>query len=1008
MYTSSVRKKRVWRRLSLGLLSLVLATVSVIVPLSQTTLAEAGVASVATYKDDTIRRSLAEAMTECISGLAYEDGGTSKTAEDIARGDWGNTQKTPYVGPLADSTDGRLDCNKEVPRKTKDYFGYASYIDMYCDLGGIPAYGSGSCKDAGSGDIMRITGSKGSSVISVLEKKLGKKLPKDDPTLDYALAFGSLTAKDYGCRAEPRTNLSADDLKRSDNHKVTVAMTDGTTKEVYYYIPSNRQNDDIQMFASGFTRWAGKPKLKCSDLVNWTSRNAAAYATQVKKDVSSETEDKIRTALLEMCTSGGTGGTITEYCNTQVNQWLAKCKSQIPTSGAVGESSTFVKCIENASGKDEAAIKAALANVSVAEPAADEQQTEEDTVACAISGVGWIVCPTVNFLAGVADMAFDFLADNFLSVPTGFFDTSSTTYTAWKTFVSIANAAFVIVFLIMIYSQITGGGWSNYALKKLLPRLIIAAILVNLSFIICALAADLSNTLGYWLKSFLSGLAGASTSSSAGTYTDWSTGANFAGIAGTVLAGSAVAAGGVAASGGITLALVALLGILVPGLIALIMIFLILMVRQVIIVLLIVIAPLAFVAFLLPNTESLFKKWQKLFTSMLLLFPIIGLIYGASSLASGIITAAYANSPDDTMELGNIIGAGVMILPLFVVPSVLKKSIDAVGSLGGKISGIGAKLSGGAQKRVTDSKFAKFQQGKLADKKARIAAGTYRARGGKFNPSNWRSAINRGVNRNAAFNAATGGYGAERDLAAQAQNRKDMQETIAMFGNDDGLVKAWAQTGGDIEKARASGTLNEAQLSQFQSMRSAGHHRKDSSFIAAASYLSENGKGSSSDVIDALKNARAAGADDVAIEGAWQSSVANYRKSGRGDVLGEMAAHYAANGNKPPVQPGARLENNANTMNTSRQRAWSEIDPGNVHREALATPGGRNSFQAHLAASQNNLEQALRGFDRMEARAKTQASGLIISAAQARDTANTGTTSTIASIEDAKKAFTAP
>ena len=81
MYTSSVTKKRVWRRVSLGLLSLVLATVSIVLPLSQTTFAEAGVASVASYKDDTIRRSLAEAMTECISSLAYEAGspGTEKS-----------------------------------------------------------------------------------------------------------------------------------------------------------------------------------------------------------------------------------------------------------------------------------------------------------------------------------------------------------------------------------------------------------------------------------------------------------------------------------------------------------------------------------------------------------------------------------------------------------------------------------------------------------------------------------------------------------------------------------------------------------------------------------------------------------------------------------------------------------------------------------------------------------------------------------------------------------------
>lgn len=815
MYTSSVTKKRVWRRVSLGLLSVVLSTVSIVLPLSQTTFAEAGVASVASYKDDTIRRSLAEAMTECISSLAYESGspGTEKSAEDIARGDWGNTQRAPYVGPLADNTDGRLDCNKEVPQKTKDYFGYASYIDMFCDLGGIPAYSSTSCKDAGSGDLMRITGSKSSSVISVLEKKLGKKLPKNNPTLDYALAFGSLTAKGYGCNAELRTSLSADDLKRSDNHKVTVALTDGTTKEVYYYIPQDRQNDNIQMFASGFTRWAGKPKLKCSDLVNWTSSNAVAYAKQIKQDVTVEAEGKVRTALIKLCTNGSTGGTVTEYCNTQVNQWLSKCKAQLPTSGAVKDSANFVRCIVGQSGKTATEVEAALADVSVEQPAEAESPSSENAVSCAISGVGWLVCPTVNFLAGVADAAFDFLADNFLSIPASFFDASKSnpTFAAWQTFVSFANAAFVLVFLVMIYSQITGGGWSNYTLKKLLPKLIIAAILVNLSFYICAIAVDLSNIFGYTLKSLLSSVASDSTS----IVSSWDkTGSGFSGIAGTVLAGGAAGAVAVGASGGITLALVALLGILISGLVALIMIFLILMIRQVLIVLLVVIAPLAFVAFLLPNMESLFKKWQKLFTSMLLLFPVVGLIYGASSLASNVIASAYNNNPDDTGELGNIIAAGVMILPLFVVPGVLKKSIDAIGGLGGKISGIGAKLGGGAQKKLANSNFTKFQQQQSAQRKALTQAGKYK--GSNFIRRGM-SGINSKINQNKAFNRATGNFGLRSAAAGvsgvTSEDNKQIEDQMLLINNgvderekidNAARVLTEANSSGDVIRARAA------------------------------------------------------------------------------------------------------------------------------------------------------------------------------------------------------------
>ena len=62
------------------------------------------------------------------------------------------------------------------------------------------------------------------------------------------------------------------------------------------------------------------------------------------------------------------------------------------------------------------------------------------------------------------------------------------------------------MFLAIIISQLTGFGISNYGIKKMLPRLIIAAILVNLSIYICQIAVDLSNILGYGLRAGLGGI----------------------------------------------------------------------------------------------------------------------------------------------------------------------------------------------------------------------------------------------------------------------------------------------------------------------------------------------------------------------------------------------------------------------------------------------------------------------------------------------------------------------
>ncbi len=314
--------------------------------------------------------------------------------------------------------------------------------------------------------------------------------------------------------------------------------------------------------------------------------------------------------------------------------------------------------------------------------------SQKGTSSCAVQGIGWIVCPVVNFLAGISDGAFGFLSNNFLKTDTSIVDTSSKTYTAWSVMRSIANVAFVIVFLIIIFSQLTNVGISNYGVKKMLPRLIIAAILVNLSYFICQIAVDVSNILGFSLKDLFDNVVKVTIPSN---ISSGSTGLGLAGVAGGILAIAGAAAIGYAL-------LATLIPVLLAAVVALIMILFILIARQALIILLIVVSPLAFVAFLLPNTESIFKKWQKAFTAMLLLFPIIAVVFGASTLASNILSSTFsANFPGDTSAsamFGQLIGSLVLVLPLFIIPGLLKKSLDGVGSIGAKINGIGGKLGG--------------------------------------------------------------------------------------------------------------------------------------------------------------------------------------------------------------------------------------------------------------------------------------------------------------------------
>ena len=353
----------------------------------------------------------------------------------------------------------------------------------------------------------------------------------------------------------------------------------------------------------------------------------------------------------------------------------------------------------------------------------------EETTSCAVEGVGWIVCPVLNFMADLNETAFGLISKLLIVEPKLLQDKD--TDVAWRSFRDIANALFVIAFLIIIYSQITGGGFSNYGIKKMLPRLIIAAVLVNVSFILCQLAVDISNIVGSSIYQFFDGIA--TTSGQNTNTTGWKE------VTATILvAGTALIA-----------ALLLLMTIGTAALLAVMVALVILLARKAVLILLVVISPLAFVAYLLPNTESWFKKWWKMFYTLLLVFPIIGIVFGASTLASRIINNASAGDTpvtgyidngkaiiDDTTYL-KLVALGIMAVPLFAIPTLLKSSMAGLGAIGSKLSGgLDRSMSAtGRQTKDRAKRRAESLEAKMAANKKTGAigklgrfAGGYRAR----------------------------------------------------------------------------------------------------------------------------------------------------------------------------------------------------------------------------------------------------------------------------------------
>ena len=349
---------------------------------------------------------------------------------------------------------------------------------------------------------------------------------------------------------------------------------------------------------------------------------------------------------------------------------------------------------------------------------------EDSKSRCAIDGIGWIICPVVNFLADISDDSAGILAkllevNSFILTDRG----PDSAFHYWSRIRDIANIVFIIVFLIIIYSQVSGLGISNYGIKKLLPKLLMTIVLVNISFYICSILVDISNIIGSSSFNFITSLGGGGSGPEGG----WATKGNWwTGIAAGVI-GTATA--------------FFVLGTLISGLVfivvtATVTVFL-LGARHALVIFTIILSPLAFVALLLPSTEGLFKKWWGFFKTLLLLYPAVGLLYGACNLGATVINGMKGESE----VLLQIIAAALTFTPLLLVSRLTSLMTSMMGLA--NIADKWGKLAGNAAEKKLQSGLDNSMYGQLMAtrkrkkerRRAQIQAGTYR--GSNWIPTNW-------------------------------------------------------------------------------------------------------------------------------------------------------------------------------------------------------------------------------------------------------------------------------
>ncbi len=426
---------------------------------------------------------------------------------------------------------------------------------------------------------------------------------------------------------------------------------------------------------------------------------------------------------------------------------------------------------------------------------------EEEKNSCGVDGIGWLVCPLMSFAGSLGDASYSAIS-YFLSIDKGIFKEQSNggLGQAWSFFRDIANAVFAVIFLWVIFSQISNVGVSNYGIKKILPRLIIGALLVNLSFYLCQLAVDLSNILGFSLKGVLEGAASkvGTQSAEVGTF-------NTLIVDGLALVGI-----------GLFIFLAVSIPTIMALLLALLVVLVILIVRQAVVILLIAISPLAFAAWLLPNTENLFKKWVSMFRGLLIVFPVISLLYGAGKLAGAVLTAVGTDDPNNPKETMQVAALAASILPLGATPFVLQSSLNSLGNIGAKIGRMGANVhsrfagnaKGTAKRRVDNSvigdtkrKYSDFMDRKRASRRTgKIATWRDNSSLGKF--MGWDKG---GARARATVNKAFESDVEDASTMLQGMTSKD----IADIANGTNTKASKAMRAAAVDHIMANGSFEE-------------------------------------------------------------------------------------------------------------------------------------------------------------------------------------------------------
>ena len=353
----------------------------------------------------------------------------------------------------------------------------------------------------------------------------------------------------------------------------------------------------------------------------------------------------------------------------------------------------FTDCIAKNSGLDKDTVnnnKAPIAwddikkDVDTSGSAATEENKKDCGDVLGSGLLGWSICPAINAAIIFADGAWSIFEFLLINDP---LDGSGTYYDSWIKVRDLANAILVVIFLGIVISQVSNIGISNYGIKKMLPRLVIVAVAINISYYLMQVIIDIANITGKSIDGIFSGFESYSGLKAAN---GWS-----------VLFDSILLSATVAGSVGVTLAAGAVLGwpaiilflgaMIIPAIIGIIAGLLALQVRSMLIPILAIFSPVALVAWVLPNTQKLFDKWKSMFTGLVFLYPLASIYYGGLKFAAS-ITLTSGESGSISGSIQRLMALAALFIGTFMVAVIAIKSNSIMGKIVGGIGGFANKL----------------------------------------------------------------------------------------------------------------------------------------------------------------------------------------------------------------------------------------------------------------------------------------------------------------------------